>query len=211
MLELVVAIVVMGIAVMTLPLILERVQANNAFAMQQEAILAAKTKIGDVITFPWDKNSIQGSLFRVLDTNSVNYRRVANTTRRIGHVNQKKRRKLFNVETNASTINNATVANRDGIEDFNAETVSLNILNAANAEFAGTLDYRFDLNMTTTVRYIPDTPNTPFTFVSNGVTNPTTNIKMIEVTLQGQDLSTFRLRAYSANIGQSQPLRRDYQ
>ena len=58
MLELVVAIVVMGIVVMSLPLILTQVQNNNAFAMQQEAILAAKAKIGDVLTYEWDANSI---------------------------------------------------------------------------------------------------------------------------------------------------------
>ena len=98
MIELVIAIVVMGIAVMTLPMMLERTQANNAFAMQQEAILAAKTQIGDIITFPWDENSLSttSNVVAVLDTDSVgNYQREVNTTRRVGHVAQDKRRKFF--------------------------------------------------------------------------------------------------------------------
>ena len=211
MIELVIAIVVMGIAVMTLPLMLERTQANNAFAMQQEAILAAKTQIGDIITFPWDENSINitSNVVAVLDTDSGSYNRDpdVNSTRRIGHVKQDKRRKFFSNETNASDIGAAATDNIIDMADFDTSNTSL-ITHAG--EDAGTLDYRFDFNMTTKVRYITDTPATTFIFPKNGSMTTTSNIKMIEVTLQGKDISTFTLRAYSANIGESQLLRRDY-
>jgi len=210
MIELVIAIVVMGIAVMTLPLMLERTQANNAFAMQQEAILAAKTQLGDIVTFPWDENSLNTTtnVVAVLDTDSANYQREVNTTRRIGHVVQNKRRKFFNNETNASDIGGALTDNIIDIGDFDNSNVSLTP--AAAGEDAGVLDYRYDFNMTTRVRYINDTPNTPFAFATDGNKTLTSNIKMIEVELQGDGLTTFQLRAYSANIGESQLLRRDY-
>ena len=43
MIELIIAIVVMGIAVMTLPILLLKTQNNNAYTLQQEIILAART------------------------------------------------------------------------------------------------------------------------------------------------------------------------
>jgi len=208
MIELVIAIVIMGIAVMTLPLMLERVQENNAFAMQQEAILAAKTQLGDIITYPWDENSLKNNVVAVLDTQSASYQREVNTTtRRIGHVKQDKRRKFFSNETNASVIGTAT-NNITDIADFDTDVAELNKLNAADADFAGTLDYRFDFNMTTSVRYINDNP-VNFVF-SDANISTTSNIKMITVTLQGDNISTFQLRAYSSNIGESELLRRSY-
>jgi len=207
MIELVIAIVIMGIAVMTLPLMLERVQENNAFAMQQEAILAAKTQLGDMITYPWDENSLKNNVVAVLDTQSASYQREVNTTRRIGHVKQDKRRKFFNNTTNASVIGTAT-NNITDIADFDTDVAVLNKLNAADADFAGTLDYRFDFNMTTSVRYINDSP-VNFVF-SDANISTTSNIKMITVTLQGDNISTFKLRAYSSNIGESELLRRNY-
>lgn len=212
MIELVIAIVIMGIAVMTLPLMLERVQENNAFAMQQEAILAAKTQLGDIITYPWDDKSLNSSnnIVAVLDTQgAANYKREVNTTRRIGHVKQDKRRKFFANETNASSIPAAT-NNIVDIGDFDTDVAELNKLNSTDADFAGSLDYRFDFNMTTSVRYVDDTgsPNN-FIFSDTNIST-TSNIKMITVTLQGDNISTFRLRAYSSNIGESALLRRNY-
>ena len=211
MIELVIAIVIMGIAVMTLPLMLERTQANNAFAMQQEAILAAKTRIGDIITFPWDENSLNltSNVVAVLDTDSVGiYQREVNSTRRIGHVVQNKRRKFFTNETNASDIVAGGPDVIIDIGDFDNTNASLTL--AALEEDAGALDYRFDFNMTTRIRYITDTNVNPFPFPNVGSSVTTSNIKMIEVELQGNGLSTFQLRAYSSNIGESQLLRRDY-
>ena len=175
MIELVIAIVVMGIAVMTLPLMLERTQANNAFAMQQEAILAAKTQIGDIITFPWDENSLNttSNVVAVLDTDSASYQREVNTTRRIGHVVQNKRRKFFTNSTTASDIGGALTDNIIDIGDF--DNTDSNLTQAAAGEDAGVLDYRFDLNMTTKIRYINDTPNTPFAFSNDG--NKTTTLQ----------------------------------
>lgn len=194
MIELVIAIVVMGIAVMTLPLMLERTQTNNAFVMQQEAILAAKTKLGDIITYPWDDNSLQNDIVAVLDTNGDNdYNRTAGTTRRKGHVIQDKRRKFFNAITNPGDV-----AGVVSISDFNGDSKTLSP--------TSTLDYRFTIDLNTTVNYVSDSAFAFPTLTQVG----TSNIKMITVEASGDEMSTFRLRAYSANIGESQLLRRNY-
>jgi type II secretory pathway pseudopilin PulG len=210
MIELVIAIVVMGIAVMTLPLMLERTQENNAFAMQQEAILAARTELGDVLTFPWDENSIQNDVVGVLDVhaNADNELDRNTTQRRVGHVLQDRRRKFFSANTQATTpLNLGNDGNLNDIDDF---------IGVNNYNLSGNLDYRFDFDMNTSVVYINDAANYAaqdmaiFTFDRNA-SNTSTNIKLVSVILDINATDTsFRLDAYSTNIGGSSLLRRAY-
>ena len=209
MLELVVAIVVMGIVVMSLPLILTQVQNNNAFAMQQEAILAAKAKIGDILTYEWDANSYSAADQRayVLDTSSDSeLSRVVGTSRRIGHVNVDNRRKLFDtVVTPTSVANLGNDGTLNDIDDFSGlPAVALTVTAGEDAQ---NLDYIFDLNLTTTVTYAADAANytssTIGTFVLNPDNNATiTNIKTISVQVAGAQ-NPITLRAFSCNIGES--------
>ncbi|AHJ12358.1 type IV pilus modification PilV family protein [Sulfurospirillum multivorans] len=196
MIELVFAIVIMGIAVMSLPLILTQVQSNNAFAMQQEAILAAKAKIGDMLTYEWDANSFNAATQRsyVLDAINGNFllRRVGATNMRLGHVQAESRRKFPDAIIFASAIG-ADV------------TVPL-IVNAG--ENAGALDYVFTLNLTTSVNYAEDnatysnTPLNDFTFNPDNAPATPTNIKVISVTVSGGE-QNITLRAFTCNIGES--------
>jgi len=209
LIELVFAIVIMGIVVMSLPLILTQVQNNDAFAMQQEAILAAKAKIGDILTYEWDESSYSPTAQRayVLDaTSDTELSRVAGTNRRVGHVNAESRRKLFDTETNATTALGQEGAILNDIDDFSS--VNSSVLTAAIvAETADNLDYIFDLNMTTTVTYAADTANyaapTLGVFALNPDNNATiTNIKTISVLVSGTN-SNITLRAFTCNIGES--------
>lgn len=213
MLELVIAIVVMGIVVMSLPLILTQVQNNNAFAMQQEAILAAKAKIGDILTYEWDEKSYDATAQRsfVLDTinGDSELGRVGTTNRRIGHINANNRRKLYD-STVALNNRSASAIGPDGgdlddIDDFNGRPAVT--LTVTAGEDAQNLDYIFDLNLTTTVTYAADAANyassTIGTFVLNPDNNATiTNIKTISVQVAGAQ-NAITLRTFSCNIGES--------
>ncbi len=214
MIELVIAIVVMGIAVMTLPLMLERNQENNAFAMQQETILAARTEIGDILTYPWDENSIKDNVVGVVDVVNGDSELDRNTTqRRIGHIRQDKRRKLFSDETNASLTSTFDYTADgdiipDDIDDFNGDK--------SYDSITSSLSYRFKFDINTTVAYVSDTTNYTlnninFNFNTN-TANLSTNIKMIELNVSNTEnsITPFTLRAYSANIGGNQLLRRDW-
>ena len=57
LIELILSIVIMGMVVMTLPLLLLQTQSNVAFSLQQEAILAAKQTLGSILTYQWDMRS----------------------------------------------------------------------------------------------------------------------------------------------------------
>jgi len=219
MLELIVAIVVMGIAVMTLPMLLTQTQNNNAYTMQQEVILAARTKLGDTLTYRWDENSIQDNTIRVLITDGDSDLNVSSDgIRRIGHVKGNKRRKFFtdlNASTPPSLLGPDPLGshNLDDIDDFNSATPSQLQLPAQDTN----LDYHFkDFNLTTNVVYVSDTANYNasdfnFTFETNTSASATsTNIKLLTLSVTGNNETPFTLRTYSCNIGESELLRKAY-
>lgn len=199
MLELVFAIVIMGIAVMSLPLILTQVQTNNAFALQQEAILAAKTKIGDILTYEWDDKSYDANASRSFVITAANGNAALNCSnaanRRVGHVNADYRRKCSATGATASAIGTDGL---NDIDDFSGQaTVIANPL-----EGAGTLDYVFTaLTLTPTITYASDAQLNAFTFNPDNA-NVRTNIKTIAVQVTGAN-QNITLRTFSCNIGES--------
>lgn len=221
LLELVIAIVVMGIAMMTLPLMLTTTQKNNIFALQQEAILMARTQLGDIVTYRWDDKSSDGSQIAVLDTNDTysNYNRYPDNSsnRRIGHVKGNKRRKFFNNMRYATsdTALGKEDSNYNDIDDFNDANLTLSDSSDTNT----TQGYKLsDSNMSITVKYLNDTPptNSSDAFDFN-ITKPldtnqhSSNIKVITLTLKNSQLEhNLTIRAFSCNLGAGELLRRDF-
>lgn len=209
MLELVIAIVVMGIAVMSLPLILTQSQNANAIALQQEVILATKTKLGYILSYEWDTNSydVNASVSRVLNTaNSISADSDFNatTTRRIGHVQADNRRRLRDDMASPTLSVNFNLGNVVPLDmdDFHNRIENTTVI-------AADMDYVFNLELNSTVSYINDNASYTnqdinFTFdASSAPANPT-NIKMI--TVRTRDTSNnvnIILRAFASNIGES--------
>lgn len=215
MIELVIAIVVMGIAVMSLPLILTQSQNSNALALQQEAIMATKTQLAYILSYEWDENSFDAnaSTSRVLVTNSDDDLN-ATGLRRKGHVEGEKRRRLWDTSvTTAQRSPNAETSGSNDIDDFNnySETVAIASQN---------MDYIFNLELNTSVRYFTDTATyedenlTDFSFDYASTTpGSPTNIKMVAVTardLPNRNTLNITLRAFASNIGESVVLKKVY-
>lgn len=214
MLELVIAIVVMGIAVMTLPVLLLKTQSNNEYALQQEIILAARTKMGDTLTYRWDENSLINDKIFVLMTDGDSELNITSpgSVRRIGHVAGSKRRKFSN-DLNSSTLAanlGPDSGDLDDIDDFNGKTDTLQVSSQTTS-----LDYHFtDFNLTTTVAYVSDNANYSnqnlnFTFSDTNIST-TSSIKMLTLKVKGPNNLPFTIRSYSCNIGESELLRKAY-
>jgi Tfp pilus assembly protein PilV len=208
LIELVFAIVIMGIAVMSLPLILTQVERSNEFSLQQEAILAAKTKIGDILSYEWDQNSYDATTQRALvvatasDANG-DLNCSATTHARVGNVLSDYRRKC--TTTAATTAANFVDANINDVDDFNAQNITLN----ADPDNAGTLDYIFrnTLQLQTAVNYAADNAVYANQSLNNFALNfaihaTTSNIKAISVTVSTGD-QNITLRAFTCNIGEN--------
>lgn len=207
MLELIIAIVVMGISVSALPLIITQNQNANAVALQQEVIMATKAKISYILSYEWDANSYDSSagVSRVLDTSasaSAHDAFYTTTLRRIGHVRADKRRRLFDT---LLAPNNET-AGLDDIDDFNGLSETTSILAVD--------DYIFDINISSAVSFISDGKGsvdydsniTLFNFGITPIIGGPTNIKMITVNTTGANGMNVTLRAFSSNIGESRLL-----
>lgn len=221
MIELVISIVVMGIVVASVPLVLNQVNENDTHALQQEAIMSAKTKIANVLAYDWDENSYQntGARKAYIVRVSAQGDSELNTTKafgartvRVGNALAPGSRE-FNTTATATAVaslgQEGTVF--DDVDDFHGQTSAL-VQGNINAPFsdAGNLDYLFDLNLTTTVNYANDSATYSSRVLNNFTFNPaatanTTNIKVINVTVQGaqQDIV---LRAFTSNIGEIKPL-----
>jgi len=211
--ELVIAIVVMGIALMSIPLMLSQANKSDEFSINQEAILAGTTKVTDILTYPWNEtnSSTVQYIFDVTNGDSDLNRSQSDHNRRIGNFKAKYRRKFYNQITEANATLGHDKGNEfDDIDDFNgiSETISS----------GGTGDYLMDLNLSTRVVYISDNANYSSSPILNlgdlniSPTTPTTNLKMIEVTVTDnrtkETITT--LRAFSANIGSYELLYRTF-
>lgn len=230
LLELVIAIVVMGIAVMSLPMILTQTQNNDAIAMQQEAILSTKTKMGFITSYMWDENSwdSNASISRILDTTNSTSGQTDHTAfdtatiRRTGNFVGDARRRLWNVgNANREPDNeqSAQYAEND-IDDFNGRDDNITLSNQSRSD----MDYLFGVTIHSTVQYLDDylasgdyvTSSTiVFDFnVNNPETNSSrpTNIKMITLRTTSVDNSDINitLNSFASNIGQSKILKREW-
>ena len=217
--ELIVAIVVIGIALMSVPLLLSQSSRSNEFSINQEAILAATTQIGDILTYPWNDTNSSGILHVFDVTNGDSQlNRYNNSTRRIGHFKEKYRRKFYdnnnNIEHNASIIlghESHDSGKFNDIDDFNDTNFSV-----ANG---GLGDYIQDLNLNVRVFYIRNddvnySQSPTLNFGELNITShaPSTNIKMVKVNVSdghtGDTITT--LKAFSCNIGSYQLLYRTF-
>ncbi len=214
MIELVFAIVVMGIAMMSLPLILTQVQNNNTFALRQEAILSIKTKLSYILAYQWDASTYDATadIERVLDiptsSDTDTDLNRNSSLRRVGHLSYDARRRFFSATTTANFDLNTTPQD---IDDFRGTTETKSIMPSALDDFI------FNLELNTSVAYIKDKPSSgsyatssfiDFVFDTNTTTN-STNIKMIRVMGNANGLDTpIYMYAFSSNIGESKVAKR---
>lgn len=222
LIELVLAIVIIAIALMSIPLMLQQSSKSNSFALVQESILAARTKMGNILSFKWDENSTDTigsmSVIRALDVTNgaVDLNRSGSDIRRRGHVFTNLRRRMFDTPTYPTSVAEGGL---DDVDDFHTQNV---IVSATPDTNLSSLDYLdIDLNLSTQVSYLNinslDYDNTIIN-VNFDVTQKfalsslkSTNIKMIELTATasgGRDQS-FIFRAFTCNIGQSRLYERE--
>lgn len=202
LIELVIAIVVIGIAAMSLPLILTQTSNNIKLALQQEAILNAKSYIGIIQSHPWDKNSmssnaVAGGRIMVLGTSSSSdseFNLINN--KRIGHIDGTGRRAML-IEN--GTLKSADGHNFGGIE---IKEISLDVVEE-------NLDYILSFKLQPEVKFVSDSTDyskddIEFKF-ETAANNGHTNIKIIEMnatnTNKEQEIDIV-LRSYSSNIGE---------
>ena len=187
MIELIFAIVVIAISVISLPTMIQTTSDGMEGNLAQEAIFAGSAQLNEATTYTWDERSTN-------DMNISELARIVNTTTdgcpRTGIINRKC---LTNLSirpddapaTNGSSIDSITYTNQP-------------IFLGTTSTTAYKTNYTATLNVT---RCIAGN-----SYIQFGNENPNPNLKELEYTVIHPDNGVVvRLRAYSANIGELVP------
>ncbi len=212
MIELIFAIVIMGIVLMSAPMLISTATQSAYVAIQQEAINEAASRVNMIMSYPWDENNTQeDNIFPILHvTNGEGALDMNTTTKRRNGTPKESQRTFVFSDPSISNLNATALGSdsgdKDDMDDFEGSTVGFNTASAST-------DYiDNNISIATAIRYMkagsltPDATKTIY-FSSNFTQNiPTTNIKSISVTLTSSsgvsELNTsIKLHAFSCNIG----------
>jgi len=210
LIELIFAIVVISIAVISLPTMNAVLSKGIEGNLVQEAIFASSAKINEIISYPWDENSIpSNSIYSQVIWSSAND--CNQTTKlRTGHIYQQLHRRCLDdnfsiVQPTSSTAlgfeaNDAGIY--DDIDDFN--NVSTKIF----------IDYQDSSIITSAEGYkTPYRMDVNVTYADFGTTTASSkNIKKIDISIINLTTHTIatKIHTYSANIGEVDFYKRTY-
>lgn len=190
MIELIFAIVVIAITVLSLPIMVQITSKGAEDALVQEAIFAAAAELNQAISYHWDANSTEtnSSLAGVIDTNG-NCDPV--TLKKPGHA---ARRCVL-----ANGVENAVIANKPSVNDAAHAARSI-FIDSSNVADAVTGYKNASYRSTLTVEH-----NVTF---DNADTN---DVKKVAITIDDGNGNTITtLETYIFNIGDYDPVKRTF-
>lgn len=210
MLELIVSIVVIGLAFATVPTIILQTSENIYESIQQEAIMAGMTNSVNVMSYRWDENqtdeTINAGYARALDNpGNLNTSPLFSCLqdqgirKRRGHFRGTYRRRCYATPTQVSTLgfDAGDGGLPDDLDDLNA--IASNINAAAH-------DYKQNYTVTIRVGFIPDNfMNYDDTDLEGNISTATvadrTNLKLVETNVSSPQGDVL-LYALTPNIGE---------
>ena len=231
MIELIFAIVIMGIIMMSAPMLISTASKSGYIALQQESIAAVSSEIGMILTHHWDESNTNPDIpATILVTSASGDSDLAleallpdgsNAGVRAGTSIFSKRSFIsasggrLNPTVPASLgVTDAGDINNDDIDDFIAiDTTALYDEEGTTTSEGDYIDK--GIQLTTNVYYIEDSPSPgSYAGAGNSITldfdqtqmTGSTNIKLVEVTLDtnatdAEMQKSIVLRAFTCNIG----------
>lgn len=220
MIELIFAIVVMGIAMLAIPMITSQGTKGSESAMMQESISQVAANMNAVLAKYWDnENTNPGKEEIILSTGSGNF------ATRLGLVNLYNQRTITGQTPASNAVTNTTAEDPDGsddISDLNGQVVNLNLYQGQSNDVNDGDYIDKKISMATTVAFAPDNvvvAGNTLTYNFNPTANAagSTNIKRVNVFLtttetssvsQNGGLDTIKqigLNGFSCNIGGAIP------
>lgn len=198
LIELIFAIVIIGITVLSLPMVNQVTSNTIENNLAQEAIFAAAVTVNQATSYKWDENSdIDDNLSsKVINTGDCN----SSTKKMLGHI---MRRCLNDTTIPTSAIGtDGNETESDDIDDRDTANVFTSIFEtASNAFLTEAHGYKEDYESAISVTYS--------TF-GDGV-DVSNDMKRVTVTINDSDDEILtELTAYSANIGEVKPDSREF-
>lgn len=213
MIELIFAIVIMGIVMMSAPMLISTASKSTYVALQQEGINEAASRVNMIMGYAWDENNTQDNyVYPILHVTSGNAdlnMTDITTARRIGTPMTSQRTFILSDANNSNLFASSTLGSDGGdlddIDDFIGD-ISLSLIETAAVNYTDTT-----VNINTAVAYVSDSvtggySQSTITYTPFSAGSATTNVKSITVTLTSTTSineleKTIILRAFSCNIG----------
>lgn len=205
LLEVIFAIVVMGIIVVSLPRIMSSNQKGIDTTIIQEAIFGASTELNQVLSYRWDENSRDDAanpngLAYVIETGDCDNNSSSPTYRlRPGHINQPLHRRCldsnYTAPTTAFGIEVSDGGVLDDVDDINTSSKSIFLNTGSSTGYKQ--DYQSELNVS---------------YADIGDINASDeDAKLITITVSDPNGAIVtRLRSYTINIGEIDFYKRTY-
>jgi len=222
MIELIFALVVMGIVLMSAPMMISTAAKSAYVSLQQESIAVAAAEIGMILTYHWDEGDTNETKSTpILTTISIaDLNASVPTGRRAGTPKLSGRTfftSLGGIEFASTNLNNAEGGEMDDVDDFNGVVSILTDYEAAITAEGDYVDK--NISILPSVSYIYDRPSNGATYLGSNTalwlndpfntpaTEATSNIKMINIrltTLNANDevAKNISLNAFTCNIGE---------
>jgi len=226
MIELVIAIVIMAITLMSVPLIQQQTSRTQTFSLTQEGVMAASLKLRHILSYPFDESNARAlndptdgneDVLNVnnTDPNDNNLNRQGTSDFRAGHYDAPKRRKFYTATSpyaDATPVNSHTKETpEDDISDFRDKVLPDILHKTAGGENSYFLSY----NVRSDVAYVQyfDGVNAlnidPSSEHNDNLdTTNTSHIKFITVTVRDTQnvAGTITMSAFACNIGSEKTL-----
>lgn len=216
MIELIFALVIMGIVLMSAPQLISTAAKSGYVTIQQESINEAAAQVNMVLGYYWDEAAADESFLPPVlhvgaGNSDLNESGTSGLRKGTPRLSQRSFIRDDSQELNATAIASlgSDSTDRDDVDDFSGDT-NLTLVAGSSADYIET----DTININTAVSYITDggsyAPNSSneITFSPNFSSSPgdTTNIKRITVTLTSTaDIDELEknivLNAFSCNIG----------
>jgi type II secretory pathway pseudopilin PulG len=234
MIELIFAIVIMGIALMSAPILISTASKSSMVALQQESIAAIVSQMNMILTAEWDHMDTNATIGEpVLQTDSTVFNQCTGGATRPNGVTSSSGRYCLGLNgsgpyTASSIGTDSTIGESisyDDVDDYHNQSYSVNIY--AGDTYATHLGDYIDKNISiaSNIYYGDDTPRDSSDATGNyqkntTFSNPfrhntpggTTNIKLIHVQLTSVNPSTeiadkqINLSAFMCNVGAPKPI-----
>lgn len=195
MLELIFAIVVIGITLLSVPLMVNQASQSTYTTLQQEAIAAAASDMSLILSREWDEANTNDTLdSTILTTASSNYNQAARTNLRS--------RTYFSATGGTMSASDYTTFQSPDTGDIGHDDIDDVPTSTAGHVEDGTQDLVDTISVATVVSYLNDGTTSPVGTSAAG----TSNIKGITITLTSGGTTTelqktIKLNAFSSNIG----------
>ncbi len=204
MIELIFAIVVMGIAMMSAPMLVSTASKSTTVVLEQESVNEVLSRVAMVMTYPWDEADTNDScippVLHVSNGDSRYEPLSSDPSRRRGVPKATFDRK-FNTcgeELNASTTLGSETNDMDDMDDFNNPNGGLVQIDPGSPDYIE----KATVKIATSIYYTADDAQHIKTSSS-----PTTNIKAISVTLTSSSSAdelkdkNIKMYGFKCNIG----------